>query len=245
MKLHLVGTGAIGVKERSACSLVDDRILIDCGNGNVKTLIQQGIDISNIDVILITHLHADHFFDLPFFILTKSFNKPQKITKIYSPKGTEKIVEELFDRFMADGTPSFQDKKKAAMVEFHEFENLENEQVLKDYFVKSFIVDHSNTKPVYGYILKNNNKSIGFSGDSTYCENINKILEDSDIAVLDMSFPERNKMHMGVDDIEIICKKYKNKNIVATHMSNPARQLAKEKAITNLLIPNDGDEFEI
>ena len=46
MKLKLVGTGAITGKERSACSLVDEKILIDCGNGIVKTLTEQGIDIN-------------------------------------------------------------------------------------------------------------------------------------------------------------------------------------------------------
>lgn len=37
MKLQMIGTGAIGAKERSACSLIDEKILIDCGNGNIKT----------------------------------------------------------------------------------------------------------------------------------------------------------------------------------------------------------------
>ena len=59
-----------------------------------------------------------------------------------------------------------------------------------------------------------------------------------------MSFPQRHKAHMGVDDIEMISNKF-NKKIVATHMSKPARELAKDKNIKNLIIPNDGDEIEI
>ena len=42
MKLKLVGTGAIGAFERSASSLVDDIILVDCGNGITKTVVQEG-----------------------------------------------------------------------------------------------------------------------------------------------------------------------------------------------------------
>ena len=59
-----------------------------------------------------------------------------------------------------------------------------------------------------------------------------------------MSFPKRNEAHMGVNDIEMISKKF-NRKIVATHMSKPARELAKDKNIKNLIIPNDGDEIEI
>ena len=39
MKLKLIGTGAITGKERSACSLIDGRILIDCGNGFDKKIV--------------------------------------------------------------------------------------------------------------------------------------------------------------------------------------------------------------
>ena len=59
----MIGTGAISVKQRSACSLVDDKILIDCGNGIVKTLLEQDVNINKIDTLLITHLHGDHFLD--------------------------------------------------------------------------------------------------------------------------------------------------------------------------------------
>ena len=42
MKIKTVGTGNIYVADRSACTLIDDHILVDCGNGIVKTLLQQG-----------------------------------------------------------------------------------------------------------------------------------------------------------------------------------------------------------
>lgn len=93
-------------------------------------------------------------------------------------------------------------------------------------------------------MVTKDNKSIGFSGDSTYCEGIEKIIESSDVSVLDMIFPNRCKAHMGVDDIEFICNKF-NKKIVSTHMSNQARDFALERNIDNLIVPNDGDEIEV
>ena len=244
MKLKLVGTGAIEGKERSACSLIDGKILIDCGNGNVKTLTVQGIDINNIEVILITHLHADHFFDLPFFVLLKNFNKSQKLTKIYCPKGTENIIQHLCNDYIADEPNAFDSWKCNANVEFIEFDNLENEKILNDYYVSAYLVEHGKRKPAYGYVVRKNNKAIGFSGDSTYCESINKIIQESNITVLDMTFPESYKTHMGVVDIENISNKF-DKKLVATHMSKQARELAKEKNIKNLIIPNDGEEIEV
>lgn len=38
MKIRMIGTGSIGAKAFSSCTLVDGKILIDLGNGNVKHL---------------------------------------------------------------------------------------------------------------------------------------------------------------------------------------------------------------
>lgn len=244
MKLRLVGTGAIIGKERSACSLVDGKILIDCGNGIVKTLTEQGIDINNIEAILITHLHADHFLDLPFFILAKNIYKSQKMTRIYCPKGTEKIIEHLSNDYVAGQATAFENWKNNTKVEFIEFDDLKDKEIAEGYYANAYIVEHGEQKPAYGYVIRKENKAIGFSGDSTYCQSIDIIVQNSNIAVLDMSFPERNEAHMGIDDIESISNKF-NKKIVATHMSNLSRKIAKDKNIKNLIIPNDGDEIEI
>ena len=67
---------------------------------------------------------------------------------------------------------------------------------------------------------------------------------NSDLSVLEMSFIQSSNKHMGVQDVELLAEKY-GKRIISTHMSQEVRVLAKEKKISKLVIPNDGDEFEI
>ena len=92
MKIKMIGTGAISVKDRSSCCLIDERIMVDCGNGIVKTLLEQNVDINNIDTLLITHLHGDHFLDLPFLIMQRNFFSANNDLNIYCPNGTEKVI---------------------------------------------------------------------------------------------------------------------------------------------------------
>ncbi len=244
MKLKLVGTGAILGKDRSACSLVDNKILIDCGNGLLKTLIQQGVNILRIEAVLITHLHADHIFDLPFFIFNKYLLKANKELKIYCPKGTEKAIELLCSNFVFTKKESYFDMKQEGKYTIIEFEKLENEEIIKDYFVTAYSVSHGDFKNAYGYTIKNGNKCVGFSGDSVLCDNIIKIVENSNVAVLDMTKPQNNSAHMGVDNIEEISKKYSDKKIISTHASPLAKEEARKRNIKNLFIANDGDEIE-
>ena len=75
MKINFIGTGSIGAKQMSASALIDEEILIDMPNGVVKKIKQLNYDVSKIKVILITHLHGDHFLDIPFFMLEKFLNK--------------------------------------------------------------------------------------------------------------------------------------------------------------------------
>ena len=70
MRYITIGSGsAVPQRERSApCHLVctsDHNIVIDLGPGSIWGLIRQGnIGLSDIDLILFTHLHMDHCADL-------------------------------------------------------------------------------------------------------------------------------------------------------------------------------------
>lgn len=242
MKIKTIGTGAISVKQRSACTLIDNKILVDCGNGIVKTLLEQNVNINEIDALLITHLHGDHFLDIPFLIMQRGFSSPENKLHIFCPKGTTVTIDKIFNLIYSD--VDWEKQKNKANVEFMEFKNLDNKEISSGYFATSYNVEHGNFNPSYGYIIKSKNTSIGFSGDSAYCENIDEIIKNSNISILDMSFVDSRNNHMGFQDIEALIDKY-NKPIIATHMSSNVRKYALDMKIKNLIIPNDGDEFEI
>lgn len=244
MKVKMIGTGAILVKERSACYLVDDRILVDCGNGTIKTLLgYDDVDVSKINTLLITHLHGDHFLDIPFLILLRNSYKLTDEFRIYCPVGTTEIIGKLIGLAFPD-IKDWTEKKDKANVKFIEFENLSNEEVIPGYLVDSYNVSHGDIKPSYGYTIKNNESIIGFSGDSSYCNAIDEIVEKSNLIILDTSKEFGNDQHMGIDNIKTILEKY-NKRTVASHLSKKVREILDSTNIENLIVANDGEEYYI
>ena len=243
MEIKLIGTGSIGAMESSASTLINKEILIDMPNGIVKRIKQLGENVLNVKVIIITHLHGDHFFDIPFFMLEKYFYKMTEETDIYCPKGTLAKVKQLFEL----GFPGDYEKViDVVNVKFIEFEELKNQKLLNDIYMDSIEVEHGDLKPAYGYIIKQDEKSFGFSGDSKMCESIEYIVKESNITVLDMSLAEDgNNAHMGLNDIEKICNENQKKIIIATHMHDYTRKLANSKNINNLIIPEDGQIINI
>lgn len=242
MKIEFIGTGSIGAMQSSACTLIDDKLLVDIPNGIIKKLKQTGHEIAKIENCIITHLHGDHFADIPFLIFDRVYYNVQTPINIYGPKGIEKRVKDLFEILFPGDYDKVQEKGK---VQFVEFEKMEHKYIESGHYITSFEVEHGNCKPAYGYIVEKDNKKVGFSGDSAYCESIVTIIEQADISVLDMSFMEGRVAHMGLQDILKIMEKYPNKRIATTHMQDYVRQQAKEKNIENLIIPDDGDCIEI
>lgn len=240
MKINVIGSGSIGSDAMSASCLIDEHILVDVPNGIIKHLKNLNYDILKIDTIIITHLHGDHFFDLPFLMLGKYFSCDKTLVKIICPYGTIKKLKALF----RIGFPyDFRKVMNCINIEFMEHKGRNNIH-LGEYLIESKNVKHGKIKPSFGYIIHKDGKKIGFSGDSCYCSAIEKIVEQSDISILDMSLKDKgNKSHMGYLNIKDICNKYQNKKIVATHMHNSARKVAINNPIKNLIIPNDNEEI--
>lgn len=241
MKLQMIGTGSVSAKQRSACCLIDERLLVDCGNGIVKTLQQQNINIHEIDTLLITHNHGDHMLDVPFLILLRSFTPMNNVLRIYCPRDFGKVVHELVGLVYSDIVGKWNDIVKKARVEFEEFEDL----CLKgEYAIKSVLVDHGETKPCYGYMITHNDKTIGISGDSSLCEGVEHIVQTSDVSVLDASFLRGNRSHMGLDSMIYLSEKY-HKKIILTHMNEETRKAALEMDSENLIVPDDSMILEL
>lgn len=242
MKVEFVGTGSIGAIQSCASVLIENKLLIDMGNGIVKRLKQTGHPIKDIENCFITHLHGDHFGDIPFFMLDRFMYKIETPVHIYGPKGLKKTVKELFDiLFPGD----YETVQEVAKVDFIEFEEMKQVEIGDETYITSYEVQHGKIKPAYGYIVEKDNRKIGLSGDSCYCEAIDTIVKQSDISILDMSWMESKKAHMGLENILKITQMYPDKKIATTHMQDYPREQAKKQNIENLIVPDDGKIIEL
>lgn len=243
MKIKTIGTGSLSVKQKPACTLIDDKILIDCGNGIVKSLLEQDVNISQINTVLITHLHGDHILDLPFLIMQRGFESSKNELNIFCPTGTINAIANIIKIAYSDidDWTILRDKTKT---KFIEFEHLKDQEITPGYLANSYSVKHGNLTPAYGFVIKCNDKSIGFTGDSTYCEAIDTIINNSNATIIDASFVDGNTKHMGVHDIELLAQKF-SKTLITTHMSAAAREQLEQKHFTNVIVPDDGQIINI
>lgn len=66
--------------------------LVDCGDGAVEKLAQAGFNVSDVNIVWISHLHMDHIGGLQGFIGLRWMTNATTPVTIYGPPGTHELV---------------------------------------------------------------------------------------------------------------------------------------------------------
>lgn len=72
-----------------------ERWLFDCGEGTQRQFLRSGLGLVDIDLILLTHLHGDHFLGLPGMIKTFGLRGRERPLRVVGPRGLRELVERL------------------------------------------------------------------------------------------------------------------------------------------------------
>ena len=100
LKVVLLGTGGmIPLRDRALASLIASwnghSVLIDCGEGTQVQIRSSGISFKSIDILLLTHYHADHVSGLPGLLLSIGNQGRTEPLVIAGPPGLERVVNGL------------------------------------------------------------------------------------------------------------------------------------------------------
>lgn len=113
MRVTALGTSAAYPGPDNACTgwLVeeeDSRILVDCGTGVISRL-QKVLPLKEVTAVVISHMHADHFFDLvPLRYAYKyALGVPDPQPILYLPPGGTQTLEAIGTTLDANQSGSF------------------------------------------------------------------------------------------------------------------------------------------
>jgi ribonuclease BN (tRNA processing enzyme) len=110
LAVQVLGSGGPDLRDKRASSSYliwqngRARVLIDAGGGSALRFGESGAQMSQLDVILFTHFHADHSSDLPALILSSRFEPRTRDLPVYGPPGSDSMpstTDFLYDLFGA------------------------------------------------------------------------------------------------------------------------------------------------
>lgn len=175
----------------------DQPYLIDCGYGTLRALLQSGMPFLNVGHVFLTHLHDDHNADLPALLGHQWTQGRIKPTRIFGPYGTDQLVQAVnlynqanTDIRMVDEARSVQPKDLFAGTVIEASAEpvtaFSNDDVKVTAIENAHYPTESKAKIPYrslAYRFDSKDRSIVFSGDTAYSDNLVKLAHGADVLV--------------------------------------------------------------
>jgi ribonuclease BN (tRNA processing enzyme) len=241
----LLGTGdAFASFGRSQSGYLIDapggRILMEAGPGLLPALKSNGIAPDSFDLLLISHLHGDHFGGLPFLILDYMWETPRK--KVLTIAGPPKLEERTW-LLMRTMFPHFELDKIKRKLKFVVLEPGSSTRLGK-FKVRAIRSPH--TKPDISLSLRidGGGKSIVFSGDSGWNDGLVELSAGADLFLCECTYYESTQLdfHLNYPMLAANRDKFKVRRMVLTHLGREVLNRADEIAIE---MGYDGMKIEI
>lgn len=221
VQVRFLGTGdAFGHGGRlQTCILIQTtkhRILIDFGASAMISLYRYGVNPNSIDLILLTHLHGDHFGGLPFFILDA-----QLISKRFHPLTVVGPIGSR-ERIMAAMEVMFPGSSKVKQKFDINIYELEAEQVWDSHGIKvvPYPVIHPSGDPSFALRVECDGRSIAYTGDTEWTEALIQSARGADLLIAEAYFYEKQiKYHLNFKTLMDHMDELNPKRMIITHMS--------------------------
>ena len=209
------GTGVPSLRRGSpslALITPSARVWIDGGPGALRKLLESGTSYLDVDLLLYTHIHPDHISDLvPLLFACRYTDQPRlKDLTCVGGSGFKNYfaqIEKLYGRWI-----------DASSYRLTVQEVLDRPFAFKDFQVLSKPMAHTAESVAYRMEFQDG-KSLVISGDTDYCQNIVELARESDLLVLECSFPNGKKVegHLTPALAGRIASESRCKRLLLTH----------------------------
>lgn len=222
MKLTFAGSGdAFGSGGRfHTCFVVDTtagRALIDCGATTSQALARVDVDARSVDVVLLSHLHGDHYGGLPFLLMDACYNRRRlRPLTIAGPAGTEARVFDTLGCLFPGSPPKVRERVSIRFVEWQD----RTQTTVGGLDVTPIPVVHPSGATSYGLRIAAEGRTLAYSGDTEWTASLLELARDADLFVCECyTFERAVPFHLTWKRLSERRGDLGARRIILTHMS--------------------------
>jgi ribonuclease BN (tRNA processing enzyme) len=226
--------------------LAGQGILVDCGLGVTRGLVDAGFDLRNLKHVFVTHLHSDHVLELGPLVHTAWTAGLAGVVNVYAPMG----LVEYWGGFMAsmayDNAIRVSDEGRVPLADLVRLNPLAEGQAIQlgELSAAALRVWHPPVDDCFALRFDGGGKSVTFSSDTAHFPPLADFARGSDILVHEAMLPE------GVEAIiartglgDALRLHMENSHSTAAQAAAIARDAAVGRLVLNHLIPADDPAF--
>ena len=206
---------------RSACSVLieagGERILFDSGPGTMRRLMEAGVQIFDLPFVCYSHFHPDHSGELvPFLFANKYLDgslRRRPLTLVAGRGFLEFFngLRQVYGRWM---------ELAASLLRIEELDNRgRDERNFGAFGLQSAPVEHNPESLAYR-VTGSDGKSVVYSGDTDYSENLIGLAENADVLICESALPDDLKVdgHLTPSLAGEIATRARVGKLVLTHL---------------------------
>lgn len=243
VQLRCVGTGdAFGSGGRlHSCyhlQAAGQQLLIDCGCSSIAGLQANRIRPDQVDLILVSHLHGDHFGGVPFLYLeAKYVSRRTRPLTLVGPPGLQRQIEIALEA-LYPGAISGGIDFPVICRELDPAVTLQEGAVR----VSCCPVVHGSSPHVYGLRVEIAGRVISYSGDTEWTDNLIGLVAGSDLFIAECFAYAPMPSHLDYQTLLTRRSQLDCRRMVLTHLGE---SMLEQLAELELEVVNDGDLIEL
>ena len=247
MRLTIVGSGdAFGSGGRfNTCFWLETAkatLLVDCGASSPVALKALNLDHGNVDGIILSHLHGDHFGALPFILLEAQLvARRERPLTIAGPPGSRARIEAALEVFFPRAT-SNRWRFPFDIVEIA----LDHPTEILGHTVTTTEVVHQSGAPSTALRIADGDKLFAYSGDTAWTDALIGVADGADLFVCECyGYAGVLKGHLSWEILQPKLPSLSAKRTMLTHMNPSMLAKIEEVRAAGLLIAEDGMVVDI
>lgn len=192
--------------------LKDFNLYIDPGPGALINSIKQGIDLEELDGVLVSHPHLDHYNDAEVLIEAMTRGTRKERGKLIGNesvfRGNKKSPEPVISKYHREVVEEVIEMKEG------------DKAKIGSYTIKSTENKHRDERPIsFKIIPEKEGKSIGFITDSDYMEKFGEFFGSVERLVLNVMRPKEKEWegHLNTEDALNIINEAEPEVAILTH----------------------------
>ncbi len=213
-----------GGRRQSAVLIRGDRgaLLMDCGTTTTTGLNDLGIERDEIDAIVVSHFHGDHFGGIPLFLLGAMYeDRRTRPLEIAGPPQIEARVRALAD---AMGHP-LQEGEWSYPIHFTEVPEGSSQQI-GPARVRSFETAHQIEAHPHGYRIELGSRQVVYTGDTGWFDALPRLTAGADLLISECTLHhEKLDFHLNLDQLLEHRAEFDVGGLLLTHLGSEMSDL--------------------
>ena len=190
-------------------------VLLDCGATTCQGFCDLGIERDEVDAIVISHFHGDHYAGIPILLLAALYEDERKHPlRIAGPLGVEQRVHEMAAAMCYE----IEGREWPFSILFQEFRAGERIEV-GPVRIDAFETRHQPHTCPHGFLVDTGVQRIAYSGDSGWFDDLPRRVGEADLFVCECTYHSDNfDYHLSHETLVARKHEFEGGRIILTHL---------------------------